>query len=84
MVHVPLAVLGEKIKKGACHRGGGDGGCVHELCRYQHIEHIDLVEIDEALSRPGQRVLLPSVACSLGRPARAHSLSGRPEVYPQD
>lgn len=46
MVHVPLAVLGEKIKK-VLVIGGGDGGCVRELCRYQHIEHIDLVEIDE-------------------------------------
>ena len=31
MVHVPMAVLGEKIKK-VLVIGGGDGGCVRELC----------------------------------------------------
>lgn len=27
--------------------GGGDGGTVRELCRYDTIEHIDMVEIDK-------------------------------------
>ena len=43
MVHVPMAVLGEKIKK-VLVIGGGDGGCVRELCRYQH--EYDLIIID--------------------------------------
>ena len=40
-----VAVLGETVRK-VLVIGGGDGGCVRELCRYPHIEHIDLVEID--------------------------------------
>ena len=66
MVHVPLAVLGEKIKK-VLVIGGGDGGCVRELCRYKHIEHIDLVEIDERVVAVC-REYLPGVACSLDDP----------------
>lgn len=27
--------------------GGGDGGTVRELCRYNHVEQIDMVEIDK-------------------------------------
>jgi len=27
--------------------GAGDGGTVRELCRYPHVSHIDMVEIDE-------------------------------------
>ena len=81
MVHVPMAVLGEKIKK-VLVIGGGDGGCVRELCRYQHIEHIDLVEIDERV------VAVQGVPARCGvfarRPARAYSLSGRIKVYPPD
>ena len=71
MVHVPLAVLGEKIKK-VLVIGGGDGGCVRELCRYQHIEHIDLVEIDERVVAVCKEYL-PGVACSLDDP-RVHIL----------
>ena len=52
--------------------GGGDGGCVRELCRYQHIEHIDLVEIDERVVAVCKEYL-PGVACSLDDP-RVHIL----------
>ena len=31
--------------------GGGDGGTVRELTRYEHIEKIDMVEIDERVVR---------------------------------
>jgi spermidine synthase len=45
ITHVPMAVHPNP------HRvlvvGGGDGGTVRELCRYDRVEHIDLVEIDE-------------------------------------
>ena len=71
MVHVPMAVLGEKIKK-VLVIGGGDGGCVRELCRYKHIEHIDLVEIDERVVAVCKEYL-PGVACSLDDP-RVHIL----------
>ncbi len=66
MVHVPLAVMGEKAKN-VLVIGGGDGGCVRELCRYSHIERIDLVEIDERVVRVCQE-FLPSVACALTDP----------------
>ena len=71
MVHVPLAVLSEKVKK-VLVIGGGDGGCVRELCRYPHIEHIDLVEIDERVVEVCKE-FLPTVACSLDDP-RVHIL----------
>ena len=45
IVHVPMHV-NPKIKK-VLVIGAGDGGTVRELCRYPHIEHIDMVEIDE-------------------------------------
>ena len=31
--------------------GGGDGGTAREICRYPHIEKIDMVEIDEMVVR---------------------------------
>ena len=42
---VPMAVNPE-IKKGLV-IGAGDGGTIRELCRYNTIEKIDMVEIDE-------------------------------------
>ncbi len=66
MVHVPIAVMRENAKK-VLVIGGGDGGCVRELCRYKHIESIDLVEIDERVVEVC-REYLPSVACSLDDP----------------
>lgn len=45
IVHVPMAA-NLAIKK-VLVIGGGDGGSVRELCRYDSIEHIDMVEIDE-------------------------------------
>ena len=70
IVHVPMAVH-PHVKK-VLVIGGGDGGCVRELCRYQHIEHIDLVEIDERVVAVC-REYLPGVACSLDDP-RVHIL----------
>lgn len=69
MVHTPLAVLGERVRR-VLVIGGGDGGCVRELCRYPHIEHIDLVEIDERVIAVC-REFLPSVAGCLSDP-RVH------------
>lgn len=74
MVHVPLAVLQEQAQN-ILVIGGGDGGCVRELCRYSHIKRIDLVEIDERVVEIC-RAYLPFVACSLDDP-RVH-------IYYQD
>ena len=48
MVHVPMAVLGEKIKK-VLVIGGGDGGVARELGYYDEIEQIDVVEPDRVI-----------------------------------
>ncbi len=63
IVHVPLAV--HPAAKNILIIGGGDGGAVRELCRYNSVEHIDLVEIDEEVVSVCKR-FLPNVACSLG------------------
>jgi spermidine synthase len=47
IVHVPMAA-NPSVKK-ALVIGGGDGGTVRELTRYSMLEHIDMVEIDEAV-----------------------------------
>lgn len=44
MTHVPMAV--HPNPQNVLVIGGGDGGCVRELCRYDSIQQIDLVEID--------------------------------------
>ena len=62
MVHVPLAV--HPCAKDVLIIGGGDGGSVRELCRYNTVENIDLVEIDEEVVSVCRRYL-PTVACSL-------------------
>lgn len=45
ITHVPMAVHPNPRKVLVI--GAGDGGVVRELTRYQQIEHIDMVEIDE-------------------------------------
>ncbi len=45
IVHVPMAV--KRDVKNVLVIGAGDGGTIRELCRYDTVEHIDLVEIDE-------------------------------------
>jgi spermidine synthase len=62
IVHVPMAVNPD-IKK-VLVIGGGDGGTIRELSRYQSIEHIDLVEIDERVVRLCQEYL-PQTASQL-------------------
>jgi spermidine synthase len=47
--------------------GGGDGGAVRELCRYETIRRIDLVEIDEKVVEVC-REHLPFTASSLSDP----------------
>lgn len=50
--------------------GGGDGGVVRELCRYNAVKHIDLVEIDELVVDVCKKYL-PFTARSLDDP-RVH------------
>ena len=62
IVHVPMAV--KKDIKNVLVIGAGDGGTVRELCRYDTIEHIDLVEIDEMVVKVC-REYFPSMTESL-------------------
>lgn len=60
MVHVPMAVH-PNVKK-VLVIGGGDGGTIRELGRYETIEEIDLVEIDEEVVE-ACKTHLPQTAC---------------------
>lgn len=60
ITHVPLAV-NPQIKK-VLVIGGGDGGTIRELTRYQHIELIHHVEIDERVVELCKNYL-PQTAC---------------------
>ena len=60
MVHVPMAV--HPHVKNVLVIGGGDGGTVRELVRYDSIENIDLVEIDEEVVKACMKYL-PQTAC---------------------
>ncbi|MDO5148929.1 MAG: polyamine aminopropyltransferase [Oscillospiraceae bacterium] len=62
ITHVPMATNPDI--KNVLVVGGGDGGTVRELCRYNTIENIDLVEIDRMVVE-ACREYLPSLACSL-------------------
>lgn len=68
LVHVPMAVNPE-IKE-VLVIGGGDGGVVRELIKYDSIECIDVVEIDPLLVEVCNKYL-PEIASSLNDP-RVH------------
>lgn len=65
IVHVPMSV--NKDIKNVLVIGAGDGGTVRELTRYNTIEKIDMVEIDEVVVRASQE-FLPFTACKLEDP----------------
>jgi spermidine synthase len=65
LVHVPLAVHPD-VKR-VLVIGAGDGGVIRELTRYETIEHIDLVEIDEMVIQVC-REYLPFTAGKLDDP----------------
>ena len=65
ITHVPMAV--HPHVRDVLVIGAGDGGVIRELCRYDDIEHIDMVEIDEEVVRVC-REFLPKTACSLDDP----------------
>jgi len=47
--------------------GGGDGGVVREILKYDHVEHVTLCEIDERVVRVCQQYL-PGIASKLEDP----------------
>lgn len=62
LTHLPLAVNND-IKR-VLVIGGGDGGVVRELLKYDSIESIDLVEIDKKVVDVCKEYI-PSVSCGL-------------------
>lgn len=67
ITHVSMAVNPE-IKR-VLVIGGGDGGTVREVLRYNHVEKVDMVEIDERVVRLCQKYL-PITACKLDNDER--------------
>lgn len=65
IVHVPMAT--NPNIKNVLVIGGGDGGTIRELTRYESIEHIDLVEIDKMVVDVCKEYL-PQTACKLDDP----------------
>jgi spermidine synthase len=51
--------------------GGGDGGTSREIARYPHVERIDMVDIDERVTRLCQQYL-PQTAGHLDKDPRIH------------
>lgn len=68
MVHVPMAC--NPFIQRVLVIGAGDGGTVRELCRYDSITQIDMVEIDEQVVKVCKEYL-PQTACRLEDP-RVH------------
>ena len=65
ITHVPMAV--HPNPRHILVVGAGDGGVVRELCRYDSVESIDLVEIDEEVVKVS-REFLPHTACCFDDP----------------
>ncbi len=68
ITHIPMAVNPDI--KNILVIGAGDGGTVRELTRYNHVENIDMVEIDEMVVEIC-REYLPQTASRLSNP-RVH------------
>lgn len=73
IVHVPMAI--HPCVKKVLVIGAGDGGVIRELCRYETIEKIDMVEIDELVVEVSKKYL-PTTACCFDDP--------RLNIYYQD
>lgn len=65
MVHVPMAAHPET--KRVLVIGAGDGGTIRELTRYDTVEEIEMVEIDQLVVEVCKEYL-PQTACKLGDP----------------
>ncbi len=61
ITHVPMSV-NPKIKN-VLLVGGGDGGTARELLKYDTVENIDLVEIDETVVRACKKFIPQTAAC---------------------
>lgn len=61
ITHVPMCVNPD-IKK-VLLVGGGDGGSVRELLKYETIDKIDLVEIDETVVRACRKYIPQTASC---------------------
>ncbi len=73
ITHVPMAV--HPNVKNILVIGAGDGGVIRELTRYDCVENIDVVEIDEMVVKVAKEYL-PFTACKFDEP-RVH-------IYYQD
>ncbi len=73
ITHVPMAV--HRKARDILVIGGGDGGVVRELCRYDRVRSIDLVEIDAKVIK-ACREHMPQTACSLD--------DGRVDIFFED
>ena len=71
--HVPMAVHPDVQQVLVI--GGGDGGVVRELVKYEEIRQIDVVEVDPLLVEVCRKYF-PQMACSLNDP--------RVEIYHED
>ena len=65
ITHVPMMV--NKDIKNVLVIGAGDGGTVRELTRFNSIERIDMVELDEEVVKAA-REYLPFTSCKLDDP----------------
>ena len=65
ITHVPMAV--HPNVRDVLVIGAGDGGVIRELARYDSIQSIDLVEIDELVVEVCKRYL-PKTACRMDDP----------------
>ena len=65
IAHTPMAV--NPSTKNVLVVGGGDGGTVRELCKYEQIEQIHLVEIDKDVVEACNEHI-PLTACKLNDP----------------
>lgn len=62
ITHVPMSI--HPNAKNILVIGAGDGGVIRELTRYEKVEHIDLVEIDELVVQVCKKYL-PQTACRM-------------------
>ncbi|MEO0756753.1 MAG: polyamine aminopropyltransferase [Cyanobacteria bacterium J06648_16] len=65
IIHVPM-VVNPQVKD-VLVIGGGDGGSIREILRYETVETVTMVEIDEAVVR-ASKAFLPSLSASFDHP----------------
>ncbi|NEP53960.1 MAG: polyamine aminopropyltransferase, partial [Moorea sp. SIO3C2] len=65
IIHVPM-VMQPQVRD-VLVIGGGDGGSIREILRYDHVEQVTMVEIDEAVVRASKE-FLPSLSSAFENP----------------